>query len=106
MGKYSKDQLEQMAAGVFKTSSEPVFYANSAGTFYNGRQYKSLSDAEKKDCIAFENPKYIKPKAEGKKAEAKKEEKKAEGGEPEGGEGGEAGAGEGGEPEAKKGKKK
>lgn len=104
MGKYSKEQLELMAAGVFKTSSEPVFYANSAGTFYNGRQYKNLTEAEKKDCIAFENPKYAKPKAEGKKA--KGEEKKAEGGEAEAGEGAEAPAAEGGEPEGKKGKKK
>ena len=79
MGKYNRQQLEQIAKGVLKNSSKPHVYALSNGTILNDRQYDALDEATKKDAIKFENPKFAVEEAPAKaeKAPAKKETEKA-----------------------------
>jgi hypothetical protein len=53
---YSKKQLAELVAGCFKTSNEPVFYANVNGTFYNSQQKARLTEEDQGKLIEFKNP--------------------------------------------------
>jgi hypothetical protein len=74
MGKYTKKQLNELAAGAFKCSpNEKSFYANDNGTFLNETQYNKLSDEDKKAYTKIDNPKFAVEEAptKGKKEAAK-----------------------------------
>lgn len=57
MKKYSKQELAELAQGVFRDDKEsPSIYANEEGTFRNSKQYAAMSSDERKAFHEFKNP--------------------------------------------------